>query len=121
MKILFASLSLVLATLFGLTACSSAAPEALPANTVVIDVRTPAEYASGHLHGAINIDVESANFDSQISALPQDGHYVVYCHSGNRSAPAAARMGELGYSHVTDAHGMSDAAGSTGLAIVTTP
>ncbi|MBG6058149.1 phage shock protein E [Cryobacterium sp. MP_M5] len=121
MKTVITTLALVLTALFGLTACSSAAPEALPADAVVIDVRTPGEYAAGHLDGAVNIDVQSPDFDSRIGALPTSGNYVVYCHSGNRSAAAAARLGELGYAHVTDAGAMSAAAGSTGLAIVTTP
>lgn len=121
MKTLFASLAIVLASVFGLTACSSSAPVEMPANAVVIDVRTPGEYAAGHLEGAVNIDVQAVDFDSQISSLPKSGDYVVYCHSGNRSAPAAARMGELGYANVTDAGGMEAAAGSTGLAIVDTP
>ncbi|MDJ0324745.1 rhodanese-like domain-containing protein [Cryobacterium sp. PH31-AA6] len=121
MKTVITTLALVLTALFGLTACSSAAPAELPAGSVVIDVRTPGEYAAGHLEGAINVDVQSPDFDSQIGALPKDGAYVVYCQSGNRSAAAAARLAELGYTQVTDAGAMSAAAGSTGLAIVTTP
>lgn len=121
MKLFFASLAILLASVFGLTACSSSASAPLPANAVVIDVRTPEEYAAGHLKGAVNIDVQSIDFDNQIGALPKSGNYVVYCHSGNRSAPAAARMGELGYSHVTDAGAMSAATTTTGLPIVTTP
>jgi phage shock protein E len=113
----------VLTAVFGLTACSSSAPTAAPvsasATANVIDVRTPGEYASGHLAGAINIDVESPAFDSEIAALPKSGDYVVYCHSGSRAAAAASRMGELGYSHVTNAGGMSAAAASMGLSIVT--
>ncbi len=121
MKTVITTLALVLTALFGLTACSSAAPAELPAGTVVVDVRTPDEYASGHLDGAINVDVQSADFDSQISALPKDGAYVVYCRSGSRSSAAAARMADLGFGQVTDAGALSAAAGSTGLAIVTTP
>lgn len=121
MKTVITTLGLVLTVLFGLTACSSAAPASLPADTVVIDVRTPGEYAAGHLEGAINIDVQSPDFDGQIGALPKSGAYLVYCRSGSRSAAAAARMAGLGYSQVTDAGAMSAATGSTGLAIVTTP
>jgi phage shock protein E len=121
MKTVITALALVLTALFGLTACSSAAPAAVPADSVVIGVRTPGEYAAGHLAGAINIDVQSPDFDNKVGALPKSGAYVVYCHSGNRSAAAAARLRQLGYSQVTDAGAMSAAAASTGLAIVTTP
>ena len=123
MKKLFASLALVIVATLGLTACSTpaAAPAAVSANTVVIDVRTPGEYSQGHLSGAVNIDVESAGFDSLVKQLPTDGSYVVYCHSGSRAAAAASRMAAIGFSHVTNAGAMADASASTGLDIVTTP
>ena len=114
------TLALVLTALFGLTACSSPEPVEIPAGAVVIDVRTPGEYAAGHLEGAINIDVQSPGFDAQAGAQPQDGTYVVYCQSGNRSAAAVSRLDELGYTDVIDAGSMSAATGSTGLAIVAT-
>lgn len=121
MRPFLASLAIVLASVFGLTACSSSAAVDIPADAVVIDVRTPVEYAAGHLDGAVNIDVQAADFDSRIAALPASGDYVVYCRSGNRSASAAARMGKLGYAGVTDAGSMSDAAAATGLAVVGAP
>jgi phage shock protein E len=77
----------------GLSACSSG-PDAVTDVSVassatvlaqpgitVIDVRTPTEYASGHLAHAVNIDVNGDTFDSQVAALPKDGTYFVYCHS----------------------------------------
>ena len=124
MKKLFASLALVIVATFGLAACSTpAAPAsvAVTSDTVVIDVRTAGEYAQGHLAGAVNIDVESPDFDSQVKQLPTDGSYVLYCHSGNRAAAAMARMNSAGFSHVTNAGAMADASASTGLDIVTTP
>ena len=68
--------------------------------TVVVDVRTPAEYAAGHLTGAVNIDVEATTFDSQISALDSSATYAVYCHSGRRSGLATDAMGKAGFTHV---------------------
>ncbi|TFD34210.1 rhodanese-like domain-containing protein [Cryobacterium cryoconiti] len=125
MKNLVAALVLAGAALFGLTACSApaapAAQSAISADAVVIDVRTPGEYAAGHLEGAMNIDVQSSSFDSQVSTLPTDGDYVVYCRSGNRSAAAAARLADLGFTSVTDAGALSSAAVTTGLPVVTTP
>ncbi|MDJ0339269.1 rhodanese-like domain-containing protein [Cryobacterium sp. PH31-O1] len=122
MKKTLAALAIAVTVVLGLAACSvTAEPVELAAGTVIVDVRTPSEYAAGHLDGAVNIDVQSATFDVDLSALPADGEYVVYCASGNRSASAVARMTDLGFTGLTDAHGMSDAAASTGLAIVTAP
>jgi phage shock protein E len=124
MKNLVAALVLAGAALFGLTACSAPAPvtqPAIAADAVVIDVRTPGEYTAGHLEGALNIDVQSADFDSRVSTLPTDGDYVLYCRSGSRSAAAASRLADLGFTSVTDAGAMSAATVSTGLPIVTTP
>ena len=119
MKKLIATLAIAVVVMLGLAACSSPADSiAVGADTVIVDVRTPAEYAAGHLDGAVNLDVQSADFDSKLAELPTDGEYVVYCQSGNRSAAATARMVDAGFSDVTDAGGMSDAAASTDIAIV---
>jgi phage shock protein E len=67
---------------------------------VVIDVRTPQEYAEGHVPGALNIDIASPTFADEIAALPADETYVVYCRSGNRSAQAATIMAEAGFTDV---------------------
>ena len=66
----------------------------------VIDVRTPSEYAAGHLQGAVNIDVNGTTFDSQLAELARDGTYFVYCQSGNRSAVAGDRMAQLGFTEI---------------------
>lgn len=68
--------------------------------TTLIDVRTPAEFAEGHLPGAVNIDVESPTFVDQVRALDPAGTYALYCHSGNRSGVAMANMMQLGFTQV---------------------
>ncbi|MDQ1246852.1 MAG: phage shock protein [Actinomycetota bacterium] len=116
----------VLAGASGVTACSSSSASDSPATSAsvnvaeatVIDVRTPSEYAAGHLEGAQNIDVESGAFAAQIGALPKDSAYIVYCRSGNRSAVAAAQMKDLGFTNVVDAGGLQEAADTTGLPVV---
>jgi phage shock protein E len=75
------------------------------ANTVVIDVRTPAEYAQGHLPGAINIDVEGSSFDSEIAKLDKSKHYALYCRSGHRSGIAAQKLVDAGFKDVVDLKG----------------
>lgn len=74
-------------------------------STTVIDVRTPAEYAAGHLPDAVNIDVEAADFDSRVAALDKSGHYALYCHSGRRSGVAAQKMHDAGFQQVVDLTG----------------
>ena len=65
----------------------------------IIDVRTPEEYAAGHIAGAVNANVESPDFQGLISALDPAKDYAVYCHSGNRSRVALETMKGLGYEH----------------------
>jgi phage shock protein E len=77
---------------------------------VVIDVRTHEEYAAGHIAGAENISVEAANFPSMISSLDKTAAYLVYCHSGRRSAIAADQMAAAGFSDIVDAGAMADLA-----------
>lgn len=115
---LLAPLAVAAAVVFGVAACApTAEPIEVASDTVVIDVRTPAEYAEGHLEGAINIDVQSPEFDAVVSELPTDGEYVVYCRSGNRSAAAIDRMEALGFTSLVNAGGVDAASGATGLAI----
>jgi rhodanese-related sulfurtransferase len=73
---------------------------------VVIDVRTPAEYAAGHIAGASNIDVEAPDFGSRIASLDPEAAYLVYCRSGRRSAIAADQMEAAGFTDIVDAGGL---------------
>ena len=113
-------LVLGLVLLVGVSACASApAPEEPIADAVLIDVRTPAEFAEGHLAGAVNIDLQSGRFEQEIAALPLDGDYVVYCRSGNRSGQAVEIMRKLGFDNLVNAGGLQDASRTTGVQIVT--
>ena len=67
---------------------------------VVLDVRTPEEFAAGTLPGAILIDINSASFTDDVSQLDRDLPYLVYCRSGNRSATAVRIMEDLGFSEI---------------------
>lgn len=89
--------------------------------TVVLDVRTPAEYAAGHLPGAVNIDVQAADFASRIQALDKKAAYAVYCHSGRRSAAASAQMSDAGFSQVVDLDGGLQAWQQSGAGALTAP
>ena len=125
-RIAAAALALVaVATATGVSACSSSttagsttspatgqhvsasdfATDMKAPGTIVLDVRTPAEYASGHLPAAQNIDIEAPDFATRIAALDKAATYAVYCHSGNRSGTALEQMSAAGFTHVYDLAG----------------
>ena len=67
-------------------------------NVVVLDVRTAAEFAEGHIEGAVLIDQGQSDFIEKAKAtLPTDKKIAVYCRSGRRSANAANRLADVGY------------------------
>ena len=67
---------------------------------VVLDVRTPEEFAAGALPGAILIDINNPSFTNEVAALDTDLPYHVYCRSGNRSAAAVEIMEDLGFTEI---------------------
>lgn len=72
----------------------------------VIDVRTPQEFAAGHIGSAIDIDVEDpTTFVSKLSALDPNATYAVYCRSGNRSATATQYMANEGFTSIVELDG----------------
>ena len=67
-------------------------------NVVVLDVRTAAEFAEGHIQRAILIDQGQSDFVEKAKAtLPTDKKIAVYCRSGRRSANAAGILADIGY------------------------
>ena len=75
---------------------------------IILDVRRPDEFATGHIPNAINIPNESIGTD-EISELPdKDQLILVYCRSGNRSKQASQKLGKLGYSNVVEVGGIND-------------
>ena len=66
---------------------------------VVLDVRTPAEYAEGHIPGThFNIDVLDDSYtEKALKMLPKDKPVALYCRSGNRSKNATRILAEKGY------------------------
>jgi len=89
--------------------------------TMIIDVRTAEEFAAGHLDGAVNIDLQSADFADRIATLDPSGSYVVYCRSGNRSGQAQSYMKSIGFGDVENAGSVESASTSLGLPIVVGP
>ncbi|MDX2011050.1 MAG: rhodanese-like domain-containing protein [Myxococcaceae bacterium] len=73
---------------------------------VLVDVRTPEEFASGHIEGAINIPVDQ--LDARKGELKKDAELVLYCRSGARSARGQALLKEAGYPKVHNLGGISN-------------
>jgi rhodanese-related sulfurtransferase len=76
-----------------------------PAGLVVLDVRTPEEFAAGHLAGAIGLDFYAATFADDLAALDREAPYLLYCRSGNRSAETREMMRSLGFLEVREIAG----------------
>lgn len=74
-------------------------------NFTIIDVRTPQEYATGHIPGALDRDYYSPIFKDDINDFNKDKIYLVYCGSGARSAAARDIMEELGFKHIINMTG----------------
>jgi len=102
-----------------LAACSSAPSVDIKKYSAVIDVRTPQEYATGHLKGALNIDIEGPDFSAQIEQLDKAASFYIYCHSGNRAGQAINFMEGDGFiGTLTNGGAVEDASSATGLEIV---
>jgi len=84
----------------------------------VLDVRTPEEYATGHIEGAKLVDFYEPDFAQRIDELDRGEEYVVYCRSGNRSSQATALMAEQGFTDVNDVDGGIVAWEAAGLPVV---
>jgi len=67
---------------------------------VVIDVRTPGEFAAGHIDGAINIDFRNINFATEIAKLDSAQDYLIHCRSGGRSTASLQQFKAQNFSHI---------------------
>lgn len=120
-----AAVALAVAAITATSACSSSEPVSKSTSIVtgqhmsasdfsasldhpgrnVLDVRTPAEYASGHLPNAQNIDFQGPDFATRIAALDKKATYAVYCQTGKRSSAALKQMTAAGFVRVYDLAG----------------
>lgn len=76
---------------------------------VVLDVRSPEEFARGHIPGAINIDINSPTFAQKARELDKKKTVLVNCHAGSRGAIASAELAKLGFKTVCNLEGGMDA------------
>ena len=82
-------------------------------NYMILDVRTPEEFADQHIPGAINIPNETIGTE-EIPELPDKEQLIlVYCRSGNRSKQASEKLAALGYTNIVEFGGINDWPGET--------
>jgi phage shock protein E len=74
-------------------------------DAVVLDVRTPKEFAAGHVPGAVNVDWHARDFAEQVGKLDKSKKYLVHCLGGVRSAAATKKMATLGFDQLFDYSG----------------
>ena len=86
---------------------------------VILDVRTKEEFEEGHIANAININVESNTFLSEIAKLDKSKTYAVYCRSGRRSADAVAKMSNEEFISLANLNGGVIDWANAGLPLVT--
>ncbi|WP_343208215.1 rhodanese-like domain-containing protein [Anaerolentibacter hominis] len=77
-------------------------------SVVVVDVRTPEEFAEKHIEGAINIPLQTIE-DTQPELLPDlDATILIHCRTGIRSRQASDKLVEIGYQNIYDFGGIAD-------------
>jgi rhodanese-related sulfurtransferase len=67
---------------------------------VLLDVRKPEEFKTGHIEGAMNIDLNGKAFKPEIDKLERQKTYLVYCRTGRRSKDAVQIMRDLDFTHL---------------------
>lgn len=71
----------------------------------LVDVRTPEEFASGHIEGAVLIDYYDTDFGERIGKLDKTKPVMVYCAAGGRSGSTAEQLNKMGFKKVYDLEG----------------
>ena len=84
----------------------------------IIDVRTVAEHAAGHLEPALNLDLQDGTFEQALAGLDKSASYLLYCRSGNRSGIAMQMMLDAGFTNVKNLGSLEEASAALGLPIV---
>lgn len=92
-------------TAFSLSAIEFAEKINTSPDAAILDVRTPQEFAKGHIEKALNIVWNSSDFNKQIALLDKSRAVYIYCLSGARSAAAARQMRSDGFAQVFELNG----------------
>ena len=76
-------------------------------DVILLDVRTQEEYEGGHIPGAVCLPNEDIQAELPLP-FEKDAEILVYCRSGRRSAEAAEKLANMGYTNVADFGGIQD-------------
>ena len=121
MKKFFKVLVAGLAAMFiatSLAGCAEPEQVAVEDYAMIIDVRTPSEFADGHLEGAERIGIADADFAQRINELDKTEDYYIYCRSGNRAGQAINYMQDNGFTgELVNGGSVGNASAQTGLAV----
>ena len=101
--------------------CNTTALDFKSANlsdAIILDVRTQPEFDSGHIEGALLIDIYKRDFQERIGRLDKNKTYYVYCKTGARSAHAMRFMEQSGFNKVCNLEGGINQLKKAGIALV---
>ena len=87
-------------------------------DVTVLDIRTPREFATGHIKNAVNINFFDGDFAQQLSRLDPSKDYLVHCRSGGRSTKSLKIFKKLGFKHIYHLDGGMNAWNRAGLPTV---
>lgn len=104
-KLIFTTITLIVMfgifnNLFGQNKDNEALTEAVKNGSFIVDVRTPAEFASGSIKGAVNIPLDK--IQSQLAKFKDKKNIVVFCRSGARSSQAKSILNQNGFRNVVN-------------------
>lgn len=108
-KLIISTLSLLMLLMSATAQASKRAEVAwqmIENGALLVDVRTPAEYQSQHLDGAVNLPLSSV--PTAFKDIDKDQLVVVYCRSGNRSGQALNYLVQKGYTRVFNGGGLNE-------------
>lgn len=86
---------------------------------ILLDVRSPEEYASGYLQGALNIPHDRIGTEIASVAPDKAAQIILYCRSGRRANTALETLRAMGYANVSNYGGLEDAQERLGLPVIT--
>lgn len=83
----------------------------------LLDIRRPADYAAGHIAGAVNVQLADVANPGVLASLPEDKPILVICYTGHTASIANAILGSLGYNAWTLRFGMTSWKAATPTAV----
>lgn len=87
------------------------------AASLIIDVRSPGEFASGHVRGAVNIPLDRLADDIAKAVPEKSAPVILYCATGGRSSLACSFMQQMGYRQVSNGGSAGAVSMQSGLPI----